>query len=248
MATRLRTTSHNPHPHDLDPANTTPNPHSSSITALNLAVLQRHYPSITSVLATSHFVVLYIFKPSLSNWEKSAIEGTMFICQLAPDDLGADHFNVVILSRRGLENFEARLRSPEDIDVTDEYVILKGDSETDPHIYGLWIFAEPPPSSTANARTDAARAILDAATRARDSRTAAEERARSLAEGANGFAHAGPQGRSLSLRELFGQQREADAGFAVHNHHSGHAMPQPQGGDVLANLFMKARAGQYGTG
>jgi hypothetical protein len=60
-----------------------------------------------------------------------------------------------------------------------------------------------------------------------------------------------PMGRQVSLRELFGQQREQDADFSVHSHNS-HPLPSqaqqqhayapaPTQQDVLGQLFMKAK-------
>ena len=66
--------------------------------------------------------------------------------------------------------------------------------------------------------------------------------------------------RDRSLRELFGQQREQDADFSIHNH-TGHPMPSshypPQGympnpgpaqSDVLGQLFSKAKQNHNGLG
>jgi len=222
--------------YDTDFADNMPTSTLRSNDELNISVLHRHYPSITTVLSIAPYAVLYVFSPSTSLWEKSGVEGTLFVCAQELDTLGAEHFNVVILNRRGLENFEAELKSSDDIEVTDEYVILKEEGEEGPIIYGLWIFAEPPPSSTADCRTANAAVIQACATRAEASQMIAQERQTAKEkqereqeeEGTDGYVAeeseqdeaSVPMGRQLSLRELFGRQREQDSGFSVHYHES----------------------------
>jgi hypothetical protein len=211
---------------------------------LNMAVLARHYPSITTILSIAPYAVLYTFSPSNQAWEKSGIEGTLFVCAQEHDALGAEHFSVVILNRRGLENFEAELRSSDDIEVTEEYVILKGEGEEGPIIYGLWIFAEPPPSSTSDCRIVNAAVIQECANRAESSRALTQEAQMQreqqeweaddqgepggyVAEESGQEEASVPMGRQLSLRELFGKQREQDSDFSVHNHEALGQAEQP---------------------
>ena len=56
----------------------------------------------------------------------------------------------MVLNRRGLDNFMLHLRSAEEVDVTDEYIILQGNGADnlgngdadEQKVYGLWIFEE----------------------------------------------------------------------------------------------------------
>jgi hypothetical protein len=201
---------------------------------LNHSVLRRYYPHTLHILSTASYAVLYQFSPDASTWVKLEIEGTLFISQLTASDIGAKRFNVVILNRRGVDNFEQELRSSEDVEVTSEYVILKGELAGEDVVYGLWIFAEPG-ASTAGAREENAGVIERCAKEAEESSRIAM---RKLVEsqqhvgGSNGYAaeqedtegeldaESVPMGRQLSLRELFGKQRELDAGFTVKHHES----------------------------
>jgi len=209
-----------------------PPPPSRSNEELNLSVIRRYDPSVDSILSIAPHVVLYVLSPETQSWGDTGIAGTLFVCQLAPNDIGATRYSIVVLNRRGLENFQTELSSGEDVEITDEFVILqvkKAEGET--QIYGLWIFAEPPPASTAQARVVNAQLIESCAKLAEASRKAAEEQ-RLQASGSH--AHNSPEeeqaqadeggsvpmGRQLSLRELFGQQREQDAGFSIRNHTS----------------------------
>jgi hypothetical protein len=206
------------------------------------------------------YAALYTFNLANQQWEKVGIEGTLFLCQLTPSPIGAERYCAVILNRRGLDNFYIDLTSSEDMEITDPYVILQGDL-----VYGIWIFADPPPASTANCRVETAEKMMAIADRAKASREAKERAGKSGVREATEqteAASSAPMGRQLSLRELFGQQREQDAGFSVHNHNSHPPphmyqqqqayMPPPNPGpaqqDVLGQLFMKAKQDYNGFG
>ncbi|KAF2792962.1 PH domain-like protein [Melanomma pulvis-pyrius CBS 109.77] len=246
-----------PQPSDYEtdaPAVDVPPPPPRSNEELNLSVLRRHYPDVTALRHLAPYAVLYAFNLDTQQWEKIGIEGTLFVCELAPSG-GADRFSVVILNRRGLDNFAMELTSEAEMEITDEYVILQGDQ-----VYGLWIFSEPPPSSTANTRIETAEKIKVLAIQAAESRRAREQVVRNGADAAaeHEQTHDGsvPMGRQVSLRELFGQQRAQDSAWSVHNHHS----PSPGPGgvpgvgagpahvDVLGQLFLKAKQDYNGVG
>jgi len=163
---------------------------------LNLSVLRRHNHHITSILSIAPYAVIYTFNPASQTWEKSGIEGSLFVCQSAPE-LSPDgttlieRYTVHVLNRRGLDNFSLELTTPDEIEVTAEYIILQGtttavvpfppaeedlaqndddEEEAAAVIYGLWVFAEPEPSSTASMREINAQVIMDCAVRAEQSR------------------------------------------------------------------------------
>ena len=126
---------------------------------LNLSVLQRYYPSISSILTISPFVVLYTFSPSAQVWEKAEVDGTLFVCSLSShyirptsdldgtgdkkrgDNLEDDgeNYAIVILNRRGLDNFYFELGGSKpnseigmgsvEVEVTDEFTILQMTSD-----------------------------------------------------------------------------------------------------------------------
>jgi hypothetical protein len=253
-----------PQPSDYEtdaplPALDVPLPPPRSNEELNFSVLRRVYPELLSIEHATPYAALYTFNLDTQQWEKVGVEGTLFICQLTPSPIGAERYCAVILNRRGLDNFYLELTSSEDMEITDPYVILQGDQ-----VYGLWIFADPPPASTANCRAETAEKMMAIADRARASREAKEKAGKSGVKEAAGHqveaASSAPMGRQLSLRELFGQQREQDAGFSVHSHNhpppSMHHnqqryMPPPPGPsqqDVLAQLFTRAKQDYNGHG
>lgn len=209
---------------------------------LNLSVLRRHKPSISTIVSLAPYAVVYIFSPTSQLWEKSGIEGSMFVCQHTPGNLGEERYSVFVLNRRGLDNFDAELGSGEDVELTKEYVILKideqpedgtgdttGEASGNARIYGLWIFSEPAPSSTAEMRAINAKVIKECAIRAGESREQALER-QAAQFGPDGVHEQAededapgsvPMGRQFSLKELFGQQREQDDGWSVKVHSQG---------------------------
>lgn len=145
---------------------------------LNLSVMRRHDPSVHQILSVAPFAVVYLFSPTTQQWEKCGVEGTLFVCSLAPSATSTnqleERYSVTVLNRKGLDNFSSELLSSDDVDVTDEYVILQiEDADGTPRIYGLWIFSEPEPSSTAQTRVVNALIIQECAMRAENSRVGA---------------------------------------------------------------------------
>ncbi|KAL1860172.1 hypothetical protein Plec18170_002121 [Paecilomyces lecythidis] len=255
-----------------------PPPPTRSNEELNLAVLRRHNPAISSILSLAPYAVVYIFSPATRQWEKSGIEGSMFVCQLTQGAIGQERYSVFVLNRRGLNNFDIDLTEGENVEITEEYVILKSDETdessggggNDSRIYGLWIYSEPPPNSTAETRTLNAQVIKECAVHAGQSLKLAQERLEierqndihAVAEHEGAYSSV-PMGRQVSLKDLFGQQRAQDDGWSVRMHSPGHAEP-PQGhfwppqhaqmpmqpaptGDVLGDLFRRAGVA-YQTG
>ncbi|KAI4219775.1 MAG: hypothetical protein L6R36_008084 [Xanthoria steineri] len=151
-----------PPPQDVPPQRTN--------AELNLSVLQRHLPSTTSIISIAPYAVVYIFTSAPQNgpvWEKSGIEGTLFVCQqtIAPMD-GTERYSVVVLNRKGLNDFICPLSG--DIDYEAGYIILRSSSEEggEENIWGLWIFEEEEGSSTAGMREVNAKIIQECAARA----------------------------------------------------------------------------------
>ncbi|KAJ4366989.1 hypothetical protein N0V83_007519 [Neocucurbitaria cava] len=259
MAPRAKARPSHPQPqpsdYETDAAPATvdvPLPPPRSNEELNFAVLSRVYPQLVAIEHVTPYAALYTFNLDAQQWEKVGVEGTLFVCQLAPSPIGVERYCVIIYNRRGLDNFYLDLTSSDDMEITDPYVILQGDEV----VYGIWIFADPPPASTAHCRVETANKMMEIADRAKASREAKErEHKHDIREATEHVeaASSAPMGRQLSLRELFGQQREQDAGFSVHNHHSQLPLQQypqqvyamqnsgPAQQDVLGQLFMKAK-------
>ena len=155
---------------------------------LNLTVLQRYNPSIHQVLSVAPFAKVYVYNAEAGTWDHGGIEGTLFVCQLLPTtssntSLIVERYCVVILNRKSLDNFSVELTTTDDMELTDQYIILQahnssslGNSPTDAvqTVYGLWIFTEPEPNSTARAREITGHIMVECADRAHRSRLLAE--------------------------------------------------------------------------
>lgn len=99
--------------------------------SLNLAVLRRHNPSINQILSIAPFAAVYQFtrgsEQSAGEWEKTGIEGTLFVAALEADN---SSFAVLILNRRGLTNFFAPLHDIEDVEMAEGgFVIVHADDD-----------------------------------------------------------------------------------------------------------------------
>ena len=108
-----------------------------------------------------------------------------------------------------------------DVDITEDYVILQSnDDGGNSQVYGLWIFSEPPPSSTANSRAINAQIIQECAIQAETTRKVAEQNVQADGQFGEEFeiVESEPMGRQLSLKELLDQQREQDDGWSVRSH------------------------------
>ncbi|KAJ5716487.1 Dcp1-like decapping [Penicillium malachiteum] len=227
---------------------TQPPPPLRSNEELNLSVCRRHNPEVTNILSLANYAVIYTFSPATTSWEKINIEGTLFVCQLSPGSLGEERYTALLLNRRGLNNFDCPLTGSENVELTDEFVILKQDKESNPTsaqqaetnytVYGIWIYSEPN-TSTAETRTINAKVISDCAARAGESLKEAKARVQAMRQDGLHVAAAAaetqaapteelqgglPMGRTMSLKDLFGQQRAQDDGFSVRAHHE---QPQP---------------------
>ncbi|KAL1608324.1 hypothetical protein SLS60_003264 [Paraconiothyrium brasiliense] len=223
-----------------------PPPPGRSNEELNLSVIRRHYPDVNSIHYVAPYAVLYAFSLETQQWEKVGVEGSLFICGLVPFATGVERYGVVILNRRSMDNFYMEITGPDGLEFTEEYIIMQGDQ-----VYGLWIFCEPPPSSTANTRIETVAKIQELAARVEASQAAAQSNDNDSTT-SDQVESSVPMGRQLSLRELFGQQRTQDSAWSVVNHHNAHAQtlhqgyqptPSPHLGqpDMLSHLFMKAK-------
>lgn len=186
----------------------------------------------------------------------------MFVCQLHLGEIGEERYQVIVLNRRGLDNFEADLLDEADVEITEEYVILNvrdEGSQTDQSqkVYGLWIFCEPPPSSTADARIGNANKMKECAAFAEHSRhQALEAISQHQYHQTHGPADGRPthQGHQVDLLQLFKQQgypaQPEQHNMYNHDQNNGQYRQFPQGSqptvqqnDVLNDLFRKAGLG-----
>ncbi|KAK3937699.1 hypothetical protein QBC46DRAFT_293772 [Diplogelasinospora grovesii] len=105
----------------------------TSNTDLNLSVLRRYQPNIRSILSIAANAVVYVFDEEAQNWDKSGVEGTMFVCEQEPfvmaDGQTLPQACVFILNRRGLDNCVVDLVKVSVCEVIGELLILRLDDD-----------------------------------------------------------------------------------------------------------------------
>ena len=178
---------------------------------LNISVLRRYDRSILVLEHVAPYVVVYTFSPESQGWEKSGIEGTSFICRLAPTADQLSRYSLMILNRRGLGNFHLKIVAGTSVEVADDIVIVQSESTEGAQIHGFWVYSEPPPSSTSQHREAFKHTIQRCAEEVERVQQVAVHQAEDAEQGI-------PMGRQVSLQEIFGQQRQQDDAWSVRSH------------------------------
>jgi hypothetical protein len=107
---------------------------------LNLRVLKRHHPDITSVIDKSSYCVIYTFSTATSSWTKAGYEGTLFIYSQRPHMIQTEHgeqqgggYGFCVLNRLSLDNFWGEINGG-DIVLDDQYIITRSLTGGEPTI------------------------------------------------------------------------------------------------------------------
>jgi hypothetical protein len=193
-------------------------------------VLRRYNPSILTILSIAANAVIYTFTPETQSWEKSGVEGTLFVCETTPPaQTGSDAgYAVVVLNRRGLENLILDLAKVEDVEVTEELLIIRvqddietgqgqgqreggGEGGEKQKVVGVWIHEDKDGTRSVNAGL-----IQQCWEKVAGARTKGKIAGLVDAVGRNGLEAGGSgdvvaeggvtTGRRISLSDLFGQQ------------------------------------------
>ncbi|KAI0157802.1 PH domain-like protein [Xylariaceae sp. FL1272] len=181
-------------------------------TELNMSVISRYVPSITSILSIAANAVLYTFEPP-SEWKRmSMLEGTMFICSQG-EHAGEVSENgcLFILNRKGLDNLTIDLTTIDDFELSNDLLIFKLSPAADvtmkletgttisPEVLGIWTYAEEDSERQTNAAL-----IYEMWSKVREAR---EKRASASAASSDPLSNQpGVTGRKVELSELFSTQ------------------------------------------
>ncbi len=184
-------------------------------TELNLSVLRRYNPLILTILSIAANAVIYLFTPSTQQWEKSGVEGTLFVCETeAPTSTVDAGYSVVVLNRRGLDNLILDLAQTQDVEVTAELLILRLTEGEEQKVIGVWIHEDKDGTREVNAGLIQQCWEKVAAARG-EYKEEAEAEAEAEAVGSNGMGEGednaakvegAAAGRRITLTQLFGQQ------------------------------------------
>ncbi|KAG5919129.1 hypothetical protein E4U42_006600 [Claviceps africana] len=173
-------------------------------TELNVNVLQRYLPSIQTILSIAANAVVYTFDRNSTSWDKSGIEGTMFVCAQTPlPESKKPRACVFVLNRRALDNLVVDLARVSHVEIADELLIFKieADCEEEEKVIGLWIHNDRDETRQINGAT------------IQESWKVARSSGLDLEQGADAGLEAGPAmqagGRRLSVRDLFGRAQQS---------------------------------------
>ncbi|KAH6995078.1 hypothetical protein EDB80DRAFT_728571 [Ilyonectria destructans] len=167
-------------------------------TALNLSVLQRYLPSIHTILSIAANAVIYTFGSESGSWDKSGVEGTMFVCAQSPLPEDPNHRPracVFVLNRRGLDNVIVDLARVTHVEISGELVIMRveGEWEEGEKVLGVWIHNDKDETREVNA------AMIQESWKIARSAGPVE------AQGPEAGPAMQAMGRRLSLSDLFGK-------------------------------------------
>jgi len=201
--------------HDVPPAGQVPH---RTNTELNLAVLRRYVPDIRSIVSIAANAVVYIFSPDAQTWDKSGVEGTLFVCDQepaadAPGGRAWPRACVFVLNRKGLENVVINLAGVRDCEVASELLIFNMDDtaapgreeaaagQAVPKVIGLWVHADEDDTQAVNA------AIIQEAWRSIRGAAPSDAAPVGVPQEAPVGQAVPAVGRRVSLTDLFGAPR-----------------------------------------
>lgn len=99
----------------------------------NLRLLQRSMdPSISDILGSATHVVLYKFSQSTQSWEKSNVEGGLFLA------VRPSGFLLVIVNRNSPDNYPIELSANFQLQHQDPYLIFRQVEKGETVIRGIW--------------------------------------------------------------------------------------------------------------
>ncbi|KAK9469146.1 hypothetical protein V1512DRAFT_258704 [Lipomyces arxii] len=127
-----------------------------STEGMNYMVLRRHDPLLNEIKYTSPHAVLYKFVPDTGAWEKLSCQGVLFIYTRPSDTRNEEDYALMILNRHSVKNFMIKLRDVTDVERPGDFMMMRSvpgaterweigyedESDTQPDVYGLWIYAE----------------------------------------------------------------------------------------------------------
>ncbi|XP_052090278.1 mRNA-decapping enzyme 1B-like [Mytilus californianus] len=99
---------------------------------MNLAALQQRDPYITDIVDTASQVALYSFSSKSSEWERTEIEGSLFVYKRS----ASPTHGFMILNRLGLTNQIEPITKDLEFQLQDPFVLYRNSKA----IYGIWFY------------------------------------------------------------------------------------------------------------
>ncbi|KAI6247024.1 mRNA-decapping enzyme-like protein [Erysiphe necator] len=169
---------------------------------MNFSVLRRYVPSLRDIIAIAASASIYTLTPDNSEtgaeWKRADIEGTLFVCELG---YGPDQHCLVVLNRKGRDNLIIQFGEIVDVEVTNEFLILRFSSNGEARILGFFIQCS---GCSREEICELIKGLWEAATKQPvSSRPININENPKIIETKTEFK---PIGRKLSLSELFGRR------------------------------------------
>jgi hypothetical protein len=99
---------------------------------MNFSVIKRYVPNLSEIVDIAQSAHIYTFSHSEATWEKTGIEGSMFVCELTPSPItGAPRHCIIVLNRKGLENLIIHSSELQHVEITDQFLLLNIRSKDD---------------------------------------------------------------------------------------------------------------------
>uniref|UniRef100_A0A8C5WTU5 5'-(N(7)-methylguanosine 5'-triphospho)-[mRNA] hydrolase n=1 Tax=Laticauda laticaudata TaxID=8630 RepID=A0A8C5WTU5_LATLA len=100
---------------------------------ISLAALQRHDPYISSILDVASQVALYTFGHRANEWEKTDVEGTLFVYTRS----ASPKYGFTIMNRLSMENRTEPITKDLDFQLQDPFLLYRNAKLS---IYGIWFY------------------------------------------------------------------------------------------------------------
>ncbi|KAL0268391.1 UNVERIFIED_CONTAM: hypothetical protein PYX00_010353 [Menopon gallinae] len=100
---------------------------------LNEAALKRFDPYVKEILDTAKFVALHTFNPEEDQWERTNVEGSLFVYSRT----GEPFYNILVLNRLNTTNLIEPISNKLDIQLHESFLIYRN---TKLCIYGIWFY------------------------------------------------------------------------------------------------------------
>lgn len=100
---------------------------------LNEAALKRFDPYVKEILDTAKFVALYTFNPEENEWEKTNVEGSLFVYSRT----GEPYYNILVLNRLNTTNLIEPISHKFDLQLHEPFLLYRN---TKFCIYGIWFY------------------------------------------------------------------------------------------------------------
>ncbi|CAM4587146.1 mRNA-decapping enzyme 1A isoform X1 [Caretta caretta] len=100
---------------------------------MSLAALKRHDPYITSIADVTGQVALYSFSPKVNEWEKTDIEGTLFVYRRS----ASPYYGFTIVNRLNMHNLVEPVNKDLEFQLHEPFLLYRNASLS---IYSIWFY------------------------------------------------------------------------------------------------------------